>query len=303
MSDTTTAVQKERFDVEYLYEGQVVKLNPSIVKKYLVHGKADLVTDSEIIMFMQLCRYQNINPFLREAYLVKFSSSDPAQIVTGKDWHTKKAGSIKECKGYKAGIIVQRKVGKDTEIVKRIGSFLLDGETLVGGWALALREGWTEAVEIEVSLKEYIRYNQQGEPNKSWRTMPATMIRKVALVQVLREAFPNRYEGLYAPEEMPLDDSKLPTEPIKIPEAERVVERRVTPEPQPPQGQVARPTNGDTKTEAKPADAAAAPAKPAGGPDTKDPGLNKAFDEANKKENGKSGGLPKADQPGELDIF
>lgn len=305
MSDTAIAV-KEKFDVEYPYEGQVVKLNPSIVKKYLVHGKADLVTDSEVIMFMQICRYQGINPFIREAYLIKFSSSEPASIVTSKDWHTKKAASIKECKGYKAGIIIRRKTGKgsETEIIRRIGAFLLDGEELVGGWSTVFREGWQEAVEVEVSLKEYLRYNQQGEVTRPWRTMPATLIRKVALVQGLREAFPNRYQQLYAPEEMGVDESQLPQEPIKMPEAERVVERRVTPEPQPPQGQPEKPTNGGTKTEAKPAGAGAG--KPAAGPDSKDPGLNKAFDQAGKKpepEKKNGGGLPTADTPGELDIF
>lgn len=230
---------KERFEIEYQYEnGQMVRLNPTIVRKYLVHGRAELVTDTEIVLFIQLCRYQNINPFLREAYLIKFSSNDPASIVAGKDWFTKKAGSIRECRGFNAGVIVQRKAGKDTELVKRMGTLVLEGETLVGGWSKVFRDGWQEALEIEVSLKEYMRFSKAGEPTRSWREMPATMIRKVALVQGLREAFSSRYEGLYSPEEMPLDDSKLPSEPIRIPEIERVVDRKTDPDPVPPQEQV-----------------------------------------------------------------
>jgi len=44
----------------------------------------------------------------------------------------------------------------------------------------------------------------------SWKTMPATMIRKVPLVQSLREAFPDEFGGMYSPEEMPVDSSALP---------------------------------------------------------------------------------------------
>jgi hypothetical protein len=45
----------------------------------------------------------------------------------------------------------------------------------------------------------------------NWKVMPGTMIRKVALVQSLREAFPDEFGGMYSPEEMPIDASTLPT--------------------------------------------------------------------------------------------
>jgi len=73
-------------------------------------------------------------------------------------------------------------------------------------------------VKAEVSLKEYIRFSKKGEPTRSWREMPATMIKKVALVQALREAFPDVYGGVYSPEEMPIEPSDLPDEPVKLPE-------------------------------------------------------------------------------------
>ena len=49
---------------------------------------------------------------------------------------------------------------------------------------------------MEVSLDEYIRKDKNGKPFSMWKEKPATMIRKVALVQVLREAFPNEVGGL-----------------------------------------------------------------------------------------------------------
>jgi len=225
------AEEKDRMQVEYETNNGVVKLNPNIVRRYLVHGKGDLVTDTEVVMYMQQCRFLGMNPFLRDCYLIKYSSNDPATVVVGKDWFLKKSASIPSCEGYNAGLILRIKKGNKTVIERRIGArYNPDdkeaNEELIGGWATAKRKGWTEPVEIEVSMREYMRFSSKGEPNRSWKTMPATMIRKVALVQALREAFPDVYAGLYSPEEMPVDDSALPKEPVKLPDAELPIPMR-----------------------------------------------------------------------------
>ena len=41
-------------------------------------------------MFIELCKAQKLNPFIREAYLIKFGIS-PANIVVGKDVFVKRA--------------------------------------------------------------------------------------------------------------------------------------------------------------------------------------------------------------------
>ena len=44
-----------------------------------------------------------------------------------------------------------------------------------------------------------------------WKEKPKTMIRKVAIVQTFREAFPDELGGLYSEEEMPeFDHNKYP---------------------------------------------------------------------------------------------
>jgi len=193
--------------VSYQTEHGEVKLSPEIVKKYLVSGKAEKVTDQEVVMFIQLCRYQGLNPFLREAYLIKYGDA-PATFVTGKDTFIKRATNSDQCIGYEAGVVTQK---KDGSIEQRKGSLVLQGETLVGGWAKVFRKDWHVPLEITVSIEEYKRCNNEGKPMKNWNDMPATMIRKVALVQALREAMPEKFVGLYSPEEMPVDDSKLDT--------------------------------------------------------------------------------------------
>ena len=199
--------------VVYQTEQGEVRLTPEIVKKYLVNGDADKVTDQEIMMFIQMCRYQGLNPFLREAYLIKFGNS-PATLVTGKDTFTKRAAKSEKCAGYEAGVIVQK---QDGSIEQRKGSLVLPDEKLVGGWARVYRKDWKVPMEVTVSLQEYQRHNNKGELMRNWKEMPATMIRKVALVQALREAIPEEFGGLYSPEEMPVDTTKLDETAIEVP--------------------------------------------------------------------------------------
>ena len=183
--------------VEYEANGEMVKLSPNTIKRYLVSGGGN-VTDGEVMMFMSLCRFQHLNPFLKEAYLIKYSEKEPATIVTGKDVFTKRADSNPNYKGKKAGIIVQK---KDGTVEEREGTMVLPEEKIVGGWAkVFIKDKETEYQSV--SFDEYAVRKKDGTLNSQWSKKPATMIRKVAVVQALREAFPYRFQGLYAQEEM-----------------------------------------------------------------------------------------------------
>ncbi len=198
--------------VKYSTEHGEVQLSPDIVRKYLVSGNADKVTHQEVQMFLQLCKFQRLNPYLREAYLIKFGS-EPATMITGKEVFTKRGAAAPNCAGWEAGIIVQDSNGK---IEHRDGTFEMPGDKLIGGWAKVYRKDWNVPASATVSLAEYQRMKSDGTPMANWKSMPATMIRKVALVHALREAFPEDFEGLYSPEEMAVDTSVLSDEPITI---------------------------------------------------------------------------------------
>ncbi len=188
---------KSKGEFSYLANGEEVKLSAAMVKKYLVSGDASAVTDQEVMMFLTLCKYQHLNPFLREAYLIKYGTS-PATIVTGKDTFTKRAAKNPNYKGKEAGIIVINLKG---EIEYREGTFTLKDEQIVGGWARIFAKD-REPELYTVSFDEYAGRKKDGSLNSQWATKPATMIRKVAVVQGLRECFPEDFEGLYSPEEM-----------------------------------------------------------------------------------------------------
>lgn len=168
-------------------------LSMDIVKKYI----CPTATEGEIYMFIQLCKAQNLNPFLKEAYLIKYGAS-PATIVVGKEAFTKRADKLPQFDGFKAGIIVV----SASKIVIREGSFYVSPEEVVGGWAEVYRKDRTVPFRNEVNLSEYIGRKQDGTPTKMWTEKVATMIRKVALCQSLREAFPDVMGGLYSAEEI-----------------------------------------------------------------------------------------------------
>jgi len=191
--------------------GQEIKLSPVIIKKYLVSGDQDKVTDQEVMLFLGLCKYRKLNPFIRDAYLIKFGNS-PATMVVGKDVFTRRANTNTNCAGWKAGVIIKTEAGLE----EREGTFLLEGELLVGGWAEIHRHNWTIALKHTVSLKECERHKKDGSLMKNWKEMPATMIRKVALVQALREAFPEDLGGMYSQEEMPVDSDSLDSKPVAL---------------------------------------------------------------------------------------
>ena len=80
----------ESCKVEYEVDGQRVKLTQSIVQNYIVGNQAN-ITPKEFKLFAELCQARKLNPFLREAYLIKYSDKQAAQMVVSKDVVLKRA--------------------------------------------------------------------------------------------------------------------------------------------------------------------------------------------------------------------
>ena len=150
-------------------------------------------SDAEAQLFFQVCRYQKLNPFLKEAYLIKYQDSEPASIVVGKEAFTKRAQRIDDCRGWAAGILVDR----GGVLAEQEGSVLLPGDKLIGGWCRVKRRSVDADFYHTVGLSEYLQTTRTGTVTKFWDKMPATMIRKVAIVQGLRECFPEDFDRLY----------------------------------------------------------------------------------------------------------
>lgn len=189
------ALKKE--EVQYVANGKQVTLSLNTVRNYLVSGDKERVTMQEIVMFMNLCKFTGLNPWLKEAYCIKYGN-EPAALVVGKEAFFKRAEGNESYDGMDAGIVVMDASG---ELIYRKGTMKLPEEKIIGGWAEVYRKDRGHSFRAEVSFEEYAGRKKDGTLNSQWSKKPATMIRKVAVVQALREAFPSALEGMYVAEE------------------------------------------------------------------------------------------------------
>src|SRR5699024_3485254 len=170
--------------------GEQINLSGNTVKQYLVSGNGN-VTDQEVVMFLNLCKFQQLNPFLNEAYLIKFGSQ-PAQIIVSKEAFMKRAEMNPHYRGVEAGIIVER----NNELKEVEGAVKLPSDKLIGAYAHVYRSDRDKPITVRISLEEF------GKSQATWKQMPMNMIRKTAIVNALREAFPNNVGAMYTEEEV-----------------------------------------------------------------------------------------------------
>lgn len=211
--------EKQELMVKFDIEGQEIKLTPKIVQEYIV-GTDVPITNQEFKLFTELCKVRKLNPFLREAYLIKYKAGTPAQLVVGKDAILKRAVLNPNYDGIESGIIVLK---EDGTVEERQGTFKLQNEQLVGGWARVYRKDWSHSIYSSVSFSEVAQKNGQGQLNSNWSSKGATMVEKVAKVRALRETFVEDLAGMYEAEEM---QQEIPQQDIIEVQAEAEVEEQ-----------------------------------------------------------------------------
>lgn len=182
------AVQ-DKGNVTYQVAGQDVKLSYQIVRDFLTKGNGQ-VSDQDLVQFISICKYNQLNPFLNEAYLVKFGTQ-PAQMIVSKEALMKRAEANEQYDGMKGGLIIQR----ENQILEIEGNFHLKTDELLGAWAEVYRKDRKFPIIAKVALDEY------DKKQSSWNEKKSTMIGKVAKVQALREAFPAQLGAMYTQEE------------------------------------------------------------------------------------------------------
>ena len=196
--------------------GRDVSLTIEVIKRILPKLKA--AKDDEIINFCMRCSTMKLNPLL-DVHNVTFGDNEVLVPIVKKDYYMQNAYKNPDYKGFSAGIIVMQENGA---IVERQGTVLSSSEELLGGWAKIQTEKHGEYY-VSVGVEEYQTKKMDGSVNAMWRNKPATMIRKVALSQALREAFPE-YSNTYTEDEIP---EKTEKETIEETKYEDVTHQRV----------------------------------------------------------------------------
>ena len=213
MHNINTQSPGKELAVTYEVDGNKVILTPSVVQKYIV-GTDSPITIQEFKFFSELCKARGLNPFLKEAYCIKYGNQ-PAQIVVGKDAIIKRAVLNPEFDGIESGVIVI----KDDNITERKGCFVAPNENLVGGWAKVYRKNWTHPTYCSVGLEEVASRKKDGSLNSMWASKPATMVEKVAKVRALRETFIENLGGLYDADEVEQNNA------VDVPEPQNVIDQ------------------------------------------------------------------------------
>ena len=203
VNNTLVKAKANNKAVTFMAGEEQINLTPDMVKKYLVSGDASSVTDQEIVMFMMMCKGNHLNPWNKEAYCIKYGTQ-PATMVVGKEAYMKRANAHPQYDGMDDGIVVLLK--ETGEMIYRKGAITVEGEQLIGGWAEVYRKDRSRSTRVEVPFSEYAGRKIDGSLNGQWSSKPATMIRKVAQVQALREAFPDTLGGLYTADEQGVDE-------------------------------------------------------------------------------------------------
>lgn len=154
------------------------------IKKYL----CPLASDQELMLGLQIAKTFNLNPLKREVYFVKYKAREgkpekPMQVLTGYEVYLKRAERSGKYNGLE--ITSQGKVsdGSLKAIVK------------------VFRKDWTNPLVHEVYYNEYVQMkidstSGKEAPNTFWATKPITMIKKVAVSQAFRMAFPDEFDGM-----------------------------------------------------------------------------------------------------------
>lgn len=164
-------------------EDKIIKSEQSLTPKVVKDLLCKNASDQEIGLFLAICKNNNLDPFKREVYLVKYGDN-PAMTVTGYETYLKRAESSGKWNGYK---VWTEGEGKNLKAVIEV-----------------YRKDWDKPFTWEVDYAESVQNKKDGTPNTFWRNKPKGMLKKVAISQGLRLAFPDEVGGLpYTNDEMP----------------------------------------------------------------------------------------------------
>lgn len=170
-------------------------LTKETIKTYL----CPKATDQELMMGLQIAKTFNLNPLKREVYFVKYNDKDPMQVLTGYEVYLKRAERSGNYNGLEITSQGSVKGGDLKAIVK------------------VFRKDWTNPLTHEAHYVEYVQnkaiYKDGSkigeEPNKFWATKPVTMIKKVAVSQAFRLAFPDEFDGMPYTSDEVIDQEKI----------------------------------------------------------------------------------------------
>lgn len=157
-------------------KGIAVPVTMQTIKDFLFSSGTKL-SDQQQSMFMQLAMRNQLDPFKREIYAIAYGSN--FNIVTGYQVYIQRAEASGKLDGWECVAL------RD------------DSGHLYGARITIYRKDFSHPFIWEVALAEF------DKGVSGWKTMPEFLIKKVAIGQGFRLAFPNELAGMpYLQEEL-----------------------------------------------------------------------------------------------------
>jgi phage recombination protein Bet len=156
---------------------EVVEVNDNLIVEYMnAFGIAKNLNEEQKKQFIEVAKAFQLNPFKREIHCIPYGGS--LTLIVGYEVYLKRAERSGKLAGWKVwteGKLEDRSLKAICEI-----------------W----RKDWATSLRHEVYYSEYARNTQ------IWKEKPHTMIKKVAIAQAFRLAFPDELGGIpYTAEE------------------------------------------------------------------------------------------------------
>lgn len=180
----------ETVDKNLLFEP--ANLTVETIKKYL----CPKASDQELLLGLQIAKTFKLNPLKREVYFVKYNDSQPMQVLTGYEVYLKRA----ERSGKYNGLDIKSEGSVQEGDLKAI--------------VKVYRKDWTNPLTHEAYYSEYVQTKKdfntgKVEPNTFWKNKPITMIKKVAISQAFRMAFPDEIDGMPYTSDEVIDQERI----------------------------------------------------------------------------------------------
>lgn len=148
------------------------------IEKYL-ESMGNKLSQKHRTQFIEIASAFQLNPFIREIYGIPYG--DNFNIIVGYEVYLKRAETSGQLAGWRAWT---------------------EGEGAnIKGCVEITRRDWSAPFYHEVYLEEY------DQRNSMWKSKPRTMIKKVAIAQGFRMAFPVELGGIpYTADELPIPE-------------------------------------------------------------------------------------------------
>jgi len=166
-------------------------------------GLASQLTQEEKLQFIEVSQAFRLNPFKREIHVAVYGEGEYRRmsIVVGYQVYLDRAERTGKLDGWKAWVEGQ---GEEMKALVEIH-----------------RKDWSAPFTHEVYWRECVQRKRDGQPTSFWSKMPRFQLKKVAISQGFRLAFPSELGGMpYDPAELPDGESMVPSVAATTPQAE-----------------------------------------------------------------------------------